>query len=165
MKKTNNKKFRFILILVVLLPVLGYSQTKKRLSKLDSIPFITADTTLNKFVYHWLGKPYRLGGTTERGIDCSQFNKRLAKDVYKIELQDVCYSQWDSTQRVSNDSLQIGDLVFFRSKQSPSGWHCGTYIGETMFVHSANRYEGVKISSLVEPKYKAAYKGAGRVKR
>jgi len=165
MKKTNNKKFRFILMLVVLLPVLGYSQTKKRLSKLDSIPFVTPDTTLNKFVYHWLGKPYRLGGTTERGIDCSQFNKRLAKDVYKIELQDVCYSQWDSTQRVSNDSLQIGDLVFFRSKQSPSGWHCGTYIGETMFVHSANRYEGVKISSLAEPKYKAAYKGAGRVKR
>jgi lipoprotein Spr len=165
MKKTNNKKFNFILMLVVLLPVLGYSQTKRVLPKLDSIPFTTPDTTLNNFVYHWLGKPYRLGGTTERGIDCSQFNKRLAKDVYKIQLQDVCYRQWDSTERVVKDSLMIGDLVFFRSRQSPSGWHCGTYIGETMFVHSANRYEGVKISSLVEPKYKAAYKGAGRIKR
>jgi lipoprotein Spr len=162
MKKTNNKKFNFILVLVVLLPILGYSQTKRVLPKLDSIPFVTPDTTLNNFVYHWLGKPYRLGGTTERGIDCSQFNKRLAKDVYKIQLQDVCYRQWDSTDRVVKDSLMIGDLVFFRSRQSPSGWHCGTYIGETMFVHSANRYEGVKISSLLEPKYKAAYRGAGR---
>ena len=162
--KTINK-FIFITILVVVLPILVHSQTKKELAKLDSIPFVTLDTTLNNFVYHWLGKPYKLGGKTERGIDCSQFNKRLAKDVYKIEIENVCYRQWDSTQRVSKDSLTIGDLVFFRSKQSPSGWHCGTYIGETMFVHSANRYEGVKISSLLEPKYKLAYKGAGRVKK
>ena len=162
--KTINK-FIFTTILVVILPTLVFSQTKKELAKLDSIPFATLDTTLNKFVYHWLGKPYRLGGTTERGIDCSQFNKRLAKDVYKIEIENVCYRQWDSTQRVSKDSLTIGDLVFFRSRQSPSGWHCGTYIGETMFVHSANRYEGVKISSLLEPKYKLAYKGAGRIKK
>jgi lipoprotein Spr len=158
-------KFIFITILVVILPIFANSQTKKELPKLDSIPFVTIDTTLNKFVYHWLGKPYKLGGKTERGIDCSQFNKRLAKDVYKIEIENVCYRQWDSTQRVVKDSLQIGDLVFFRSRQSPSGWHCGTYIGETMFVHSANRYEGVKISSLLEPKYKMAYKGAGRIKK
>jgi lipoprotein Spr len=162
--KTINK-FIFITILVVILPTLVYSQTKKELAKLDSIPFVTLDTTLNNFVYHWLGKPYKLGGKTERGIDCSQFNKRLAKDVYKIEIENVCYRQWDSTQRVVKDSLQIGDLVFFRSRQSPSGWHCGTYIGETMFVHSANKYEGVKISSLLEPKYKLAYKGAGRIKK
>ena len=158
-------KFIFITILVVILPIFAHSQTKKELAKLDSIPFVTLDTTLNNFVYHWLGKPYKLGGKTERGIDCSQFNKRLAKDVYKIEIENVCYRQWDSTQRVVKDSLQIGDLVFFRSRQSPSGWHCGTYIGETMFVHSANRYEGVKISSLLEPKYKLAYKGAGRTKK
>ncbi|NBU82259.1 MAG: hypothetical protein EBS55_11490, partial [Flavobacteriaceae bacterium] len=158
-------KFIFITILVVVLPILVHSQTKKELTKLDSIPFVTLDTTLNNFVYHWLGKPYKLGGKTERGIDCSQFNKRLAKDVYKIEIENVCYRQWDGTQRVSKDSLAIGDLVFFRSRQSPSGWHCGTYIGETMFVHSANRYEGVKISSLLEPKYKLAYKGAGRIKK
>ncbi len=162
--KTINK-FIFITILVVVLPILVHSQTKKELTKLDSIPFVTLDTTLNNFVYHWLGKPYKLGGKTERGIDCSQFNKRLAKDVYKIEIENVCYRQWDGTQRVSKDSLIIGDLVFFRSRQSPSGWHCGTYIGETMFVHSANRYEGVKISSLLEPKYKLAYKGAGRIKK
>jgi len=162
--KTINK-FIFITILVVVLPILVHSQTKKELTKLDSIPFVTLDTTLNNFVYHWLGKPYKLGGKTERGIDCSQFNKRLAKDVYKIEIENVCYRQWDGTQRVSKDSLAIGDLVFFRSRQSPSGWHCGTYIGETMFVHSANRYEGVKISSLLEPKYKLAYKGAGRIKK
>jgi lipoprotein Spr len=162
MKKTNNKKFRFILMLVVLLPVLGYSQTKRELPAVDSIPYVSTDTALNNFIYHWIGKPYRLGGTTERGIDCSQFNKRLAIDVYKINIENTCITQWETTNRVKKDSLQIGDLIFFRSRQSPSRWHCGTYIGETMFVHAANRYEGVKISSLLEPKYKAAYRGAGR---
>lgn len=144
-----------------MLPLFSFSQSKK-LGVIDSIPFLTPDTTLNNFVYHWLGKPYKLGGKTERGIDCSQFNKRLYKDVYKIELQNVCYKQWDETRRIPKDSLQIGDLLFFRSRVSPSGWHCATYIGETLFVHAANRYEGVKISSLNEPRYKNAYKGAGR---
>jgi len=155
-------KNKIILILVVLLPILGYSQTKKQLPALDSLPYLTADSTLNNFMLHWIGKPYKLGGKTERGIDCSQFTKRLYKDVYGKQLENVAYKQWNETKRIKKDSLTIGDLVFFRSRQSPSGWHCGTYLGETMFVHAANRYEGVKISSLLEPKYKAAYKGAGR---
>ena len=156
-------RFIFITIFVLLVPILSYSQTRKSLPAVDSIPFLTADTTLNQFMFHWLGKPYKLGGRTERGIDCSQFNKRLYADVYKLNLENVCYRQWDQTQRVKMDSLQVGDLVFFRSRVSPSGWHCGTYIGETMFIHAANRYEGVKISSLLEPNYKRAYKGAGRL--
>ena len=61
------RKFKFILLLVVLLPLLSYSQTKKILGAVDSIPVLTPDTTLNNFVYHWLGKPYRLGGSSERG--------------------------------------------------------------------------------------------------
>jgi probable lipoprotein NlpC len=79
-------------------------------------------------------------------------------------LENVCYRQWAQTNRVQKDSLKIGDLLFFRSKQSPSGWHCGTYLGETMFIHAANRYEGVKISSMLEPRYKQTYRGAGRLK-
>ncbi len=139
------------------------AQTKKELSVLDSLPYLTTDTVLNGFMLHWIGKPYKLGGKTERGIDCSQFNKRLYSDVYKLELENVCYKQYNQTERIKKDSLQIGDLLFFRSSQSPSGWHCGTYIGETMFVHAANKYEGVKVSSLLEPRYKKAYKGAGRL--
>ena len=159
------RKFIFVLLLVVLLPTISNSQTKKQLFVLDSVPVLTPDTTLNNFIYHWLGKPYRLGGKTERGIDCSQFNKRLYADVYKLELQNVCYKQWDQTERVKTDSLQIGDLLFFRSSVSPSGWHCATYIGETLFVHAANRYEGVKISSINEPRYRKALRGAGRLKK
>ena len=152
-------------IVVLLVSVSVFSQTKKELPALDSLPYLTNDTVLNNFMLHWIGKPYKLGGKTERGIDCSQFNKRLYADVYKLNIENVCYKQYNQTERIKKDSLEIGDLLFFRSRQSPSGWHCGTYLGETMFIHAANKYEGVKVSSLLEPRYKKAYKGAGRIKK
>lgn len=163
-KRKTKILYVFVTILFWILCYTCTAQTKQ-LPAIDSFPVLTPDTTLNNFIYHWLGKPYKLGGRTEKGIDCSQFNKRLYGDVYKLQLENVCYRQWDQTQRIQKDSLQIGDLVFFRSRQSPSGWHCGTYIGETLFVHAANKYEGVKVSSLLEPNYKKAYKGAGRIKK
>jgi len=126
---------------------------------------VTADTTLNNFMIHWLRKPYKLGGSTERGIDCSQFTKRLYRDVYNKQLANVAYKQWNQTERVKKDSITVGDLIFFRSTQSPSGWHCGVYIGNTYFIHAANRAEGVKISSLTEPRYKRAVRGFGRLKQ
>jgi cell wall-associated NlpC family hydrolase len=142
------RKFILWMIFILIVSISSYSQT--------------ADTTLNKFIWHWVGKPYRLGGTTERGIDCSNFNRRLYNEVYEIKIPDVCYKQWRVTERVKRDSLRVGDLLFFSSKESPSGWHCGTYIGNNLFVHAANKAEGVKISTLDEPKYKRRYKGAGR---
>ena len=166
MKNTYKKQLLAVIASIIfwILCFMSAPAQAQRLPSIDSFPVLTSDTSLNNFIYHWLGKPYKLGGTTERGIDCSQFNKRLYKDVYNLDLQNVCYKQYIQTQRIKRDSLIVGDLVFFRSTQSPSGWHCGTYIGETMFVHSANKFEGVKISSLLEPKYRRAYRGAGRLK-
>ena len=119
---------------------------------------------LDQFVFYWVGRPYKLGGSTESGIDCSQLTKRCYKEVYGKDLANVAYKQWNQTQRIKRDSLEVGDLIFFRSKQSPSGWHCGIYIGDEMFFHAANRYEGVKLSSLTDPKYKNTIRGYGRLK-
>ena len=154
---------KIILLLILIVWVLFVNAQTNPV--FEEKPTFSSDSTLNSFIIHWLGKPYRLGGSTERGIDCSQFNKRLFADVYKINIENTCITQWETTERIKKDSLQVGDLIFFKSKASPSRWHCGTYIGETMFVHASNRYEGVKISSLCEPNYKKAYRGAGRVKK
>ncbi len=152
---------KYFLILIVIFSLKVNAQTP--VEKFDDGVF-TEDTTLNKFILKWLGKPYKLGGKTEKGIDCSQFNKRLYQDVYNLTLENVCYKQWNQTGRIKKDSLQVGDLLFFRSKMSPSGWHRGTYIGNTYFVHAANRYEGVKISSISEPRYNKTFRGGGRIK-
>jgi cell wall-associated NlpC family hydrolase len=147
-----------LILMFILVAKVSFGQTKQ-----DSVISFSQDSVLNEFIVKWIGKPYKLGGKTENGIDCSQFNKRLYKDVYGLNLENVCYRQWNQTQRIKIVDLKIGDLIFFRSKSSPSGWHCAVYIGETLFVHAANRYEGVKVSSLEDPRYKKTYRGAGRV--
>ncbi len=154
-----------IIILWICVLWAHYVNAQSKTISLDTLPYLTHDTSINNFMLHWIGKPYKLGGKTEKGIDCSQFTKRFYKDVYNKQLENVAYRQWNQTLRVKRDSLQIGHIVFFRSRQSPSGWHCGIYLGETMFIHAANRYEGVKISFLLEPRYKNAYRGAGKLKQ
>jgi lipoprotein Spr len=119
---------------------------------------------LSTFINEWIGVRYRLGGSTKRGIDCSQFTKKLYGEVYGVKLGNNCQQQWNQTKRVERDSLMVGDILFFRSKISPSGWHCGLYLGNGNFVHAANKSEGVKISSLTEPRYDKNFKGAGRIK-
>lgn len=123
----------------------------------------TNEPKLDEFINEWLGVKYRLGGRTKRGIDCSQFSKKLYLVVYGKHLGENCAAQWKQTNRVIKDSLMTGDIIFFRSRQSPSGWHCGVYIGDNRFVHAANKHEGVKISSLTEPRYIKGYKGSGRL--
>ena len=124
---------------------------------------LNIDSSLLSFIKEWKGTHYVLGGTTKKGIDCSGLNKKLYQAVYNIKLPEVCYKQWNVTSRVNRDSLIPGDLIFFRSTRSPSGWHCGCYLGDSMFFHAPQRGDVVKISSLEEEKYKRSYKGAGRI--
>jgi lipoprotein Spr len=122
---------------------------------------------LSTFINEWMGVKYRFGapnGGSKKGIDCSQFTKKLYGEVYGVKLGNNCQQQWNQTKRVERDSLMVGDILFFRSKISPSGWHCGLYLGNGNFVHAANRTEGVKISNLIEPRYDKQFKGAGRIK-
>ena len=138
---------KLLSILFLSLSILSYGQTK----------------TLDSFINEWKGVPYRLGGNSKTGIDCSQFTKRLYKEVYNKRLEDVAWRQWNQTKRVSKANLETGDIVFFSSSASPSGWHCGIYIGHNKFVHASNRREGVIISDLSSYPYNRSYKGAGRL--
>ena len=139
---------KLLVILFLSVAVSGYSQT--------------TDSGLFNFINKWIGKPYKLGGKTEFGIDCSNFVARLYKDVFDKNIEGTCYYLWKQTTRVERGMFQIGDLIFFNSPVSPSGWHVGIYIGDDKFIHAANRKEGVKVSCIDEPYYKKHYKGAGR---
>ena len=86
----------------ILVAKVSFGQTKQ-----DSVISFSQDSVLNEFIVKWIGKPYKLGGKTENGIDCSQFNKRLYKDVYGLNLENVCYRQWNQTQRIKIVDLKI----------------------------------------------------------
>ena len=67
-------------------------------------------------VADWIGVPYRHGGTTHRGTDCSGFTAAVYKKVYHKKLQRNSDAQrTENCRKISKRQLQEGDLVFFHN--------------------------------------------------
>lgn len=110
----------------------------------------------------WIGVPYRPGGMTQKGTDCSGLSTQLYKRVYRITLPHSSQSQKDQARHhIARSKLQEGDLVFFgngRSKKRVT--HVGVYLKKGKFIHASNR--GVVVSSLDEPYYRKCWISGGR---
>ena len=109
----------------------------------------------------FLGAPYRMGGVTVQGIDCSAFVRKMY-EFFNIKLPRTAREQAMVGVRVDRDKLEAGDLVFFRTKR-PIG-HVGIYIGNNEFVHASYRARSVRIDSLDKPYFQQRFQRAVRVK-
>lgn len=109
----------------------------------------------------FLGAPYRFGGATVRGIDCSAFVRKMY-EFFDISLPRTAREQSAVGIRVDRDELEEGDLVFFRTKK-PIG-HVGIYIGDDKFVHASYKGKSVRIDSLNRPYFQKRFQRAVRVK-
>lgn len=92
----------------------------------------------------WQGTPYRLGGTSSAGIDCSALVQNVFADTFSLDLPRTTRHQVNEGAAVGRESLEPGDLVFFRPLGSR---HVGIYVGDERFLH-ASTSRGVMISSL-----------------
>ncbi|WP_312473258.1 LysM peptidoglycan-binding domain-containing protein [Neobacillus sp.] len=102
----------------------------------------------------YIGSPYRWGGNTPAGFDCSGFTKYVF-DKHGVSLPRTAASQWDATTPVNSPS--VGDLVFFETyKVGPS--HVGIYLGNNKFISAAS--SGVTISDMTSSYWKTRYLGA-----
>lgn len=115
---------------------------------------------LYSFIEEWWGTRYRYGGTDKKGIDCSSFTEKLLAQVYGISAERTAKDQFDQCEKISNDDLQEGDLVFFNTRGGVS--HVGVYLGNNYFVHSSTSY-GVTISSLADNYYSRKFISGGRM--
>ena len=90
-----------------------------------------------------LGTPYRWGGTSPSGFDCSGLMLWSWAQV-GVSLPRTSGAQRAGTQRITREQLQPGDLVFHRI---PVG-HVGMYIGGGQMIHSPHSGDVVKISPI-----------------
>ncbi|MFQ3610627.1 MAG: NlpC/P60 family protein [Fimbriimonadales bacterium] len=109
----------------------------------------------------YLGHPYRRGGTSARGFDCSGFTTYIFRQ-HGIQLPRTSASQAGVGKPVPRNQLQPGDLVFFRTRGRRIS-HVGIYIGNGKFVHSSSARGRVRVDTLNSGYYYQRYAGARRV--
>lgn len=107
-----------------------------------------------------IGAPYRYGGVSTDGFDCSGLvhysYARAGKHVPRTTA-----GLWQSTLPVTGRELQSGDVLFFQIEGKMS--HVGVYLGEGRFVHAPSSGRKVSIENLDSDFYSSAFIRGGRL--
>jgi cell wall-associated NlpC family hydrolase len=108
----------------------------------------------------WKGTPYRLGGETQRGVDCSMFMNIVFEEYFDIGLPRNTRTQLNVGDGVRRSAIQTGDLIFFRTGRQTL--HVGVAVNQDEFLH-ASTSNGVTISNLDQKYWSKRYLAARRV--
>lgn len=106
------------------------------------------------------GVPYKFGGVTAKGFDCSGYVQHVFKNC-RASLPRAADEQVLHGVFVTQKQLRPGDLVFFTTYAAGAS-HVGIYAGKEQFW-SATSSKGVALCSLKEQYWKTRYYGARRV--
>ncbi|MGV3240836.1 C40 family peptidase, partial [Streptococcus hyovaginalis] len=106
------------------------------------------------------GSPYKYGGTSPKGCDCSGFVGSRYTKVGK-SLPRTTADMSKKGKKVKKSNLKKGDLIFFKTYKKGAS-HVGIYIGSNQFIHSSSS-KGVKVDKLSNSYWKTKYYGAKRI--
>ena len=113
------------------------------------------------FAKKMINIPYKFGGNSILGIDCSAYVKKVY-GLLGVDLPRTAREQFNEGDAIDRDELSIGDLVFFRTYASfPS--HVGIYLGNNLFIHASSKGRKVTIDSLETPYYLKRFIGGKRL--
>ena len=107
-----------------------------------------------------VGVPYRWGGSTPQGFDCSGL-VQFAYSNAGLRLPRTTAAQLDATAPVTLENAQAGDLLFFRDGGRTS--HVAIYLGEGRFVHAPSTGKQVSLDSFGSTYWRMRFARAGRV--
>lgn len=157
-KPYDGSPFLFVSLLIVLMISLGgcgilpHKHAKKTERRMES--------TLMKAFVEWDKTPYRYGGTTKAGVDCSALVQNIYSEEFRLRLPRTTTDQLREGRKVRRSDMRTGDLVFFQTGRNQL--HVGIYIGTDRFIH-ASTSQGVMISGLNERYWKTRFIQARRV--
>lgn len=168
------QSFSYIIVLLGLMSCLSSCHTSaprldyKALAQASVRLGMDIELTDNHKLYvnaaEWIGTPYRAGGDSRHGTDCSGLVSRLYKKTYRMRLSRSTDGQLKESNKIARRNLREGDLVFFTSRSSRKKVaHVGIYLKDGKFIH-ASTSQGVIVSSLKEKYYTQHWLCGGRVK-
>ena len=144
------------------LPIESANGLQIKYSILLNIPIETTfDLAMLQFIEEWYGTPYRYGGNSKKGVDCSAFVNFFMSAVYGLTVPRNSKEQYKASRKIKKNSLELGDLVFFNTRGGIS--HVGIYLANNKFIH-ASASSGVTISDLSESYFAKRYIASGRVR-
>jgi len=107
-----------------------------------------------------VGVPYRWGGSTPQGFDCSGL-VQYAYSNAGLRLPRTAAAQMDASAPVTLENAQAGDLLFFRDGSRTS--HVAIYLGDGRFVHAPSTGNQVSLDSFGNAYWRMRFARAGRV--
>jgi len=110
----------------------------------------------------FLGVPYKRGGSTTNGFDCSGFVRAMYENTLGLVLPHNAKAQAAATEQIESSELQPGDLVFFNTLRKTFS-HVGIYVGDGKFIHSPRSGGEVRIENMSDSYWRKRFNGARRV--
>jgi len=146
-------RFLFLWLMLGILAACGHVPVESSPSTLASR---AADQALAM-----VGKPYRYGGNTPRGFDCSGLVQYSYGRV-GVKLPHGTRSLRRESHSISRQNLKRGDLVFFTQGGRKSS-HVAIYVGHNRFVQAPSSGKDVYVAGFDDPYWRRHFTEARRL--